>query len=347
MFPGKTKNVVSAMNDYIKEVDMRIKSFEENHKIINDKMNDLENSFGSQINELKSTLEELNEKFTVQEKTSQEKVTELSKSMEEISGGIKEISDEKMNLVTEDIKALNKELFQSKNQLGILKMDVKDIASVNKSIAVLRARMDTLDDDKAAFESRLQDQESNLRKGTGDINQQVIDLKEELMKTKKQLVDVLGLKSDFDSLKFTVDQMKSTLKEEVISERDEHIANLSQTIRQLEASRNTISKELAEVRAERDRIQNRLIEVEREFSSFKTKSEPDLIKNTHIRTVLRQTEMGKILLELMKVSPNTIKLETLSDRVGVASVIVKTAVNAMHDMRLVRYEPGSREVRLL
>ena len=70
-----------------------------------------------------------------------------------------------------------------------------------------------------------------------------------------------------------------------------------------------------------------------------------MIQNSHVRELLSQTEQGKILLELENNSPVT--LDDLSERVGVATVIVKNAINAMADMRIVRFDPSTREVHLM
>ena len=87
-------------------------------------------------------------------------------------------------------------------------------------------------------------------------------------------------------------------------------------------------------------------QIERENEGLKKQLEPGMIQNVHIRELLKQTEQGRIILELEKVAPTAMKIDVLAQRLDAASVIVKTAVQAMEEMGIVKFHPRKREVQL-
>ncbi|MHA2295616.1 MAG: hypothetical protein ACXAEU_25275 [Candidatus Hodarchaeales archaeon] len=362
MFDGKHKVVVASLNEYVTELDKRlIKQSDKIEQVVKqytDKINDLESRLNTQLSDLETRQNsQLNEiysqlsTFDNKQQVIKEKISNLSGSVDTINNNLKQMSEAKIETISEDIRILNKGLFQSKNQLGILREDVEDIATVNKSIAVLSARLDTMDDDKAAFESRLHKQESTIRHETSGVNQKIINLNEKQViidhkidDTKQRLEE---FSTNFETFQKNFGRLREELGKEFLTERDQQILNLTETIRQLESSRAEINEDLNIVRKEKKEIQDLHLSLERDFNNYKSNVEHDYVKNAHVRQVLRQTEQGKILLELMKVAPEKIKLEALSDRVGIALVIIKQAVIAMQEMRMLRYDPENREIRLI
>ena len=54
------------------------------------------------------------------------------------------------------------------------------------------------------------------------------------------------------------------------------------------------------VKRDRDKYQEKLIAVEKQYNELRTKMEPSMILNTHVKQLLGQNEQGRVLLELKK-----------------------------------------------
>ena len=97
---------------------------------------------------------------------------------------------------------------------------------------------------------------------------------------------------------------------------------------------------------EKQKLEAQVEQLKRENDDLKKKLEPGMVQNVHIRELLKQTEQGRILLELEQVAPAAMKIDVLAQRLNAASVIVKTAVQAMQEMGIVKFHARKREVRL-
>ncbi|MCK5611441.1 hypothetical protein KAR91_56750, partial [Candidatus Pacearchaeota archaeon] len=71
----------------------------------------------------------------------------------------------------------------------------------------------------------------------------------------------------------------------------------------------------------------------------------------HIRVVLQQTELGRILLFLVDYFENTKKktlaLGTLSTEVGIPPIICRTHLRHLHELDVCEFNEVSREIRLI
>ena len=142
------------------------------------------------------------------------------------------------------------------------------------------------------------------------------------------------------------------MKQEVtINEKTSQLDKLEKELKEsraligkLEAQKDSFEKELKEMKESRDKQYRDLTKVQEEFSAYKTTNEGQFTFNAAVKRYLDHSTEGKILLELFKRSPQT--LDALSEKLGVAMVILKTAVNQLQDYSVVKVDSETRTVTL-
>ena len=175
------------------------------------------------------------------------------------------------------------------------------------------------------------------------------------------------LVTDFNDTKEVVQQVKNELQEErlkvidgqetimkqevTINEKSSQLEKLEKELKEsraligrLEAQKDTLERELKEMKENRDKQYRDLTKIQEEFSTYKKTNEGQFSFNAAVKRLLEQSTEGKILLELFKKSPQT--MDALAEKLGVAMVILKTAVNQLQDYSVVKLDSEARTVTL-
>ena len=280
---------------------------------------------GKEINVLNNSVEEINKK-----------INGIEQKLEILTG-------EKLDSVSGEIKSLEKELSTSKNLISTLANDLQELAVINKTLSLIKVNIESLKDNNSAFESRFLRLEGNYKE-TLEAEEKRSD--ERIAMEKKVDKTTEDIYQKFTEATDSYNDMLAE-KTERVNRIEKDLLDANNKIGKLETQRDTFENQLIEVKIARDNYKDKLIAVEKQYNDFRTKTEPTMILNTHVKQLLGQNEQGRILLELKKLGPDSILIDDLSEKLGIASVIVKTAVNSMQEMRILHFDPQTREIRLL
>lgn len=274
------------------------------------------------------------------------------------------------------VESLSKQLTDAKTHISQIITDVEEITNISKTLSLIREKIDSIEDNYKSHETRLLNQEKKIQDLISINDSKSIDFKDEMIsvnnkfddfmsKTDQRLIEigskaeeastiVAGMKEELEQSKrnLVIKEEQTVQLETLVKEKSERITNLENTLAKLrsevgklELQNETMIKEADETRYKRDDFQKQYIEVSKELNEYRSKTEPSLILNSHVKQILAETEMGKILLQLQKVN-EPISFEELSEKVNMAVVVLKRTVYAMQDFKIVKIDEENRLVSL-
>ncbi|UCG89928.1 MAG: hypothetical protein JSU57_05555 [Candidatus Heimdallarchaeota archaeon] len=197
---------------------------------------------------------------------------------------------------------------------------------------------------KEEFELIKSESQKNLQEKT----EQIIALEVELKETK----NVLATIEEKYSTKL---QNKQTTIDGLQAERESYLTQIAK----LQEVINQTEEEIKEIEASHLEIQDQLsLEIKRTEEragqmreDLTRETRGTLARDRHIRVVLQQTELGRILLFLVDYFENTKKrslaLGTLSTEVGIPPIICRTHLRHLHELAVCDFNEVSREIKLI
>ncbi|MFX0207159.1 MAG: hypothetical protein ACFFDT_14310, partial [Candidatus Hodarchaeota archaeon] len=143
-------------------------------------------------------------------------------------------------------------------------------------------------------------------------------------------------------------EVLQTEKEAYLSQIDKMQDLIHQTeeeIKEIEASHLEVQDQL---KLEIKRMEDKTGQMREDLARESTGT---LARDRHIRVVLQQSELGRILLYLVDYFENTKKqylaLDTLSNEIGVPPIICRTHLRHLHELAVCEFNEVTREIKLI
>ncbi len=258
---------------------------------------------------------------------------------------------------------------QLETQLATFQVIERELAETKASLkaktqaleatkAELSEKTQTLIAIKTSFESKSKEY-SNLEKELEFIkfeSQKVLQEKtEQMIALEVELKETKNILATIEQKFQTKLQNTQTTIEGLQTERESYldqIAKLQDVIHQTE-------EEIKEIEASHLEVQDQLkLEIKRTeeragqmTETLKRETRGTLARDRHIRVVLQQSELGRILLFLVDYFENTKKkslaLGTLSTEVGIPPIICRTHIRHLHELAVCEFNEVSREIKLI
>lgn len=306
------------------------------------------------------------------------KLDDLEKLMNSTKESLNELSASRFDSISNEIKEFNEKVENSMHSLENLQKDMGELSLVNQSIVEIKKSIDGL---KVDFKDTKQSVET-LINNNDDNKSSIIELQLDIKGSKSSVDSALSelqsfrvdsknemaaLLTEFNETKEVVQKVKNDLQEErqkvidgqetimkqevTINEKTTQLDKLEKELRdsraqigKLEAQNDSLEKELSTLKESRDKQYKDLTAVQEEFTDYKKKNEGEFAFNAAIKRLLEQSTEGKIMLELFKKSPQSI--DAIADKISVASVIIKTAINNLQDINAIKVDSETRMVSL-
>lgn len=235
---------------------------------------------------------------------------------------------------SEEIQELKKQL-----QLLHMKFHEKDVLLLEKAQALEEAQNE-LTEKSEILRVIKTDLEAQTRK--------VTFLETELKRLKAEFHEQLNEKME-QIISIEVELKDTQAEKEVfltqIAKLQDVIHQTEEEIKEIEANHLEIEEQLRlEIKRTEERAGQMSKDLERETTGV-------LARDRHIRVVLQQTELGRILLFIVDYFENTKKkslaLETLSDEVGIPLIICRTHLRHLHELAVCDFNELTREIKLI
>ncbi|MFW9906611.1 MAG: hypothetical protein ACFFFH_20050, partial [Candidatus Thorarchaeota archaeon] len=256
----------------------------------------------------------------------------------------------------------------------------------SKEIQKLQDRILQLQDQLATYKTKSQERENQLEIKLSETNsllkeletkkEELINLDEKLKQFKSESQRQLKEKSEqIVAMELEIQEMKNNLiiAKEKIQEYEDKIQKSQSTIEILQSEKEAYlsqiekmqdliqqtEEEIKEIEANHLEVQDQLkLEIKRMEDrtgqmreDLARESTGTLARDRHIRVVLQQSELGRILLYLVDYFEDTKKqflhLDTLSFEVGIPPIICRTHLRHLHELAVCEFNEVSREVKLI
>lgn len=277
--------------------------------------------------------------------------SETSQTMELIT--VDDYSKEIQKL-QDEVKKLEKELFESKSLLNskIEALDTVNTELVEKtqSMVVLRTDLEAKSEELVNLEEKLKQGKSESQKQIQERAEQIVALELELQEEKNELTTSKERNQEFETMLQKTQKMIDTLEGEKetyldqIAKMQDLMQQTEEEIKEIEANHLEVQDQL---KLEISRMEERTGEMREDLARESTGT---LAKDRHIRVVLQQSELGRILLYLVDYFENTKKkvlaLDTLSTEVKIPPIICRTHLRHLHELAVVEFNEVTKEIKL-
>ncbi|UCE13341.1 MAG: hypothetical protein JSV04_14295 [Candidatus Heimdallarchaeota archaeon] len=269
-----------------------------------------------------------------------ENIQELKKYLQSLQVRLHE-SDALALEKTQALEVAQNELTEKTEVIRVIKTDLE---AQTRKVTYLEAEMKRL---KTEFQEQLNEK-----------MEQIISIEVELKDTKDLLSTIEGRNQELEAKEKETKKIVEGLQKTVEDAHTEKKAFLTQIaklqdvihqteeeIKEIETNHLEIEEQLRlEIKRTEERAGQMSADLERETTGV-------LARDRHIRVVLQQTELGRILLFIVDYFENTKKrslaLETLSDEVGVPLIICRTHLRHLHELAVCDFNELTREIKLI
>jgi len=192
---------------------------------------------------------------------------------------------------------------------------------------------------------------TNLEKQLQESRDVLANIKADLQ---TQEIRVESLTTEKQSLAMEVEEITKSLQEKdvMIESYLGQIAKLQQLIQETE-------NDIQDIEAGHLEIQKHLqMEIERTrekvgqiSDDYNRDTQSTIVRDKNIRTVLKETEMGKIMLYIVDYFENARKrslaLETLASELNYAPIIVRSHLRNLHALEVIKFNEVTKEIKLV
>ncbi|MFX0124759.1 MAG: hypothetical protein ACFFAE_14105 [Candidatus Hodarchaeota archaeon] len=202
-----------------------------------------------------------------------------------------------------------------------------------------------------SLEEKLKMIKSESQKQIQEKTEQIITLELEVQGLKNDLITAKEKNQELKTTSETTQKMINTLQAEKtaylnqIAKMQDLIQQTEEEIKEIEASHLEVQDQL---KLEISRMEERTGQMREDLARESTGT---LARDRHIRVVLQQTELGRILLFLVDYFENTKKrslaLDTLSTEVGIPPIICRTHLRHLHELAVCEFNELTREIKLI
>ena len=246
--------------------------------------------------------------------------------------------DDSMNEGTEDtVESLKKEL----NDKTIIIADLREELQRIQSESQLKL------EEEIANSTNLEKQLQESRDLRTDMKAALQAQEEKVNYLESQSAENEGLGRKFEELNKVLEEKDSMMQNYLMQ-----IAKLQEVLQQTENEIDGIESSHLEIQEQLQQEIQRAEDRAGQISDDKSRESQNVLsRDQHIRTVLAETEIGKITLYIVDYFANTRKkralaLETLASELKLAPIMVRTHLRNLHALGVCKFDEVSKEIKL-
>jgi chromosome segregation ATPase len=227
----------------------------------------------------------------------------------------------------------------------------KELNDKNIIISDLKEELDRIHQD---YQQKTQEEISNstnLEKQLQESTDVLANIKADLQ---TQETRVESLTTEKQSLELEIEEITRALQEKDTM-IDSYLAQISKLQQLLQETENDIQDIEAGHLAIQNQLQSEIKRTEERVdqisNDYNRDTQSTIVRDKNIRTVLNETEMGKIMLYIVDYFANAKKrslaLETLCSELNYAPIIARSHLRNLHALGVINFHEVSREIKLV
>jgi chromosome segregation ATPase len=227
----------------------------------------------------------------------------------------------------------------------------KELNDKNIIISDLKEELDRIHQD---YQQKTQEEISNstnLEKQLQESTDVLANIKADLQ---TQETRVESLTTEKQSLELEIEEITRALQEKDTM-IDSYLAQISKLQQLLQETENDIQDIEAGHLAIQNQLQSEIKRTEERVdqisNDYNRDTQSTIVRDKNIRTVLNETEMGKIMLYIVDYFANAKKrslaLETLCSELIYAPIIARSHLRNLHALGVINFHEVSREIKLV
>ncbi len=280
----------------------------------------------SDIQDLEVHLKKLRNRLTIQQDEAQDTEQLIEEQIEDARS--------KLGNITKELDTLKQELLEQKQLMEIKESELKQR---NQKVLSLEEELRKLNQEK---NNQIKNLEEQLRNKKSKISEIVTQNQELTLKLLEIQNTIGGLQQEIGGLK----QEKEVYLAQ-IGKLQDVIQNTENEIKEIEVGHHEIEEQLRE---EIRRTEERAGQMSEDLSREASRS---LARDKHIRAVLQESDVGKVVLFIVDYFENTKKrfldLQTLCSELGMPPIIARSHVRNLHGLGVCEFNEVTREIRLI
>lgn len=227
----------------------------------------------------------------------------------------------------------------------------KELSEKNTIITDLRDELDRIHEDYKLKTQEEISNSTNLEKQLQESRDVLANIKADLQ---TQEARVERLTTEKQSLELEIEEITKALHEKdtlgesyltQIAKLQQLIQDTENDIQDMQVDHLDIQKQL---QMEIKRTEERVGQISDDYNRD---TQSTIVRDKNIRTVLKETEMGKIMLYIVDYFANARKkslaLETLASELNYAPIIVRSHLRNLHALEVITFHEVSKEIRLV
>jgi len=286
----------------------------------------LDDDQSSKVNELKEQLEKLKNQLSIHQDETKEKESFLEERLAELQSKL-----------TESVKSYESEKQELEEQKQLIVKKESELKELDDKILFL-------EDD---FKNKLQDNDDhikNLEEQLSNTKLKISEIEIQNQEIEKKVQESQATVEKLQLENADINQEKMAYLDQ-ITKLQEFIQTTEEEIKEIEAGHHEIEEQL---KLEIKRTEDRAGQISEDFNRETTGS---VARNRHIRTVLLESDIGKVVLFIVEYFENSKKraldLQTLASEVGMTLIIVRSHMRNLHGLGVCNFNEVTREIKLI
>lgn len=249
-------------------------------------------------------------------------------------------------------QVIERELAETKASLKAktqaLEVTKAELSEKTQTLIAIKTSFESKSREYSNLEKELQFIKFESQKVLQEKTEQMIALEVELKETKNVLATIeQKFKINLQNAQTTIEGLQTERESYLyqIAKLQDIIHHTEEEIKEIEASHLEVQDQL---KLEIKRTEERAGQM---TETLKRETRGTLARDRHIRVVLQQSELGRILLFLVDYFENTKKkslaLGTLSTEIGIPPIICRTHLRHLHELAVCEFNEISREIKLI
>ena len=220
-----------------------------------------------------------------------------------------------------------------------------------QSVTNLLNELEAKKEDFIDLEEKMNQYKSEGQKHLQEKSEQIVAMELEIQEIKNNLTTAKEKIQEYeDKMQKTQSTVEVLQSEKAaylsqIAKMQDLIQQTEEEIKEIETSHLEVQDQL---KLEIKRMEDRTGQMREDLARESTGT---LARDRHIRVVLQQSELGRILLFLVDYFENSKKqfllLDTLSTEVGIPPIICRTHLRHLHELAVCEFNEVTREVKLI
>lgn len=271
-------------------------------------------------------------------------VVNHSKEIQDLQNQLQQLQDQLASYQTETHEKEKRIAEEFAGMKALLLEKTQTLETANTELAEKNQAMNAIKIEFVAQNEKVSNLEKELKLVKNESREKILEKTEQAINLEVELkeTDNLLKTAEEKSQEYEIEKEAYLTQ---IEKLQDIIQQTEEEIKEIEASHLEVQDQL---RHEISRTDERAGQMREDL---KRETKGTLARDRHIRVVLQQTELGRILLYLVDYFENTKKktlvLGTLSTEVGIPPIICRTHLRHLHELAVCDFNEVSREIRLI